>query len=140
MMRLELVRDWMSRDVITAEPDMLLSDANELLTAHSIRRLPVVVNGRLAGIVTYGDIRGARPLPKLTVAQIMTPDPITVSQDATVGEAAQLMLKNRVSGLPVKDNAGALVGILTESDIFRLVVRDWLRSEGDSPEPFAHYN
>lgn len=139
-MRLELVRDWMSRDVIFAEPDMLLAEADKLLMTHTIRRLPVLDNGRLVGIVTDGDIRGARPLPRLTVAKIMTPDPITISQDVTVGEAAQLMLKNRIGGLPVMDADSALVGIITESDIFRLVVHDWLRSENDPPEPFAHYS
>lgn len=153
-MRLELVRDWMSRDVIFVEPDMLLSEAKALMVTHTIRRLPVVDNGRLVGIVTYGDIRGARPsavnninlwemqhpMSQLVVAEIMTAGPITVTQDATVGEAAQLMLKQRIGGLPVMDANGALVGIITESDIFRLVVRDWLRSESDPPEPFAHYS
>ncbi len=153
MMRLELVRDWMSRDVIFAEPDMLLSEADKLMMTHTIRRLPVVDNGRLVGIVTYGDIREARPstaaninlwemqflMSQLVVAEIMTADPFTVSQDATVGEAAQLMLKQRIGGLPVVGANGALVGIITESDIFRLVVHDWLRSESDPPEPFAHY-
>jgi CBS domain-containing protein len=70
----------------------------------------------------------------------MTPNPIVVSQDATVGEAAQLMLEHRISGLPVVDARDRLVGIITESDIFRLVVRDWLRSADDSPEPFAKYS
>ncbi|MCB9418328.1 MAG: CBS domain-containing protein [Ardenticatenaceae bacterium] len=154
MMRLELVRDWMTRDVIFVEPDTLLSVADDLLAAHRIRRLPVVENGRLVGIVTYGDIREARPSPssrvnlwemqylmsQLVVAEIMTADPLTVLQDATVGEAAQLMLKQRIGGLPVVDTEGVLVGIITESDIFRLVVRDWLRSEEDSAEPFARYS
>lgn len=153
-MRLELVRDWMSRDVFVVEPDTLLSDADKLMMTHTIRRLPVVDDGRLVGIVTYGDIRSARPstassmnvwemqylMSQLVVAEIMTVDPVTVFQDATVGEAAQLMLKHRISGLPVVDANGVLTGIITESDIFRLVVRDWLRSETDSSEPFAHYH
>ena len=152
-MRLELVRDWMSRDVITVDADTLLSEADALMAGHMIRRLPVLDNGRLVGIVTYGDVRSARPstaksmniwemqflLSQLVVAEIMSINPVTIIQDATVGEAAQLMLKHRVGGLPVVDTAGVLVGIITESDIFRLVVRDWLRSEGDPPEPFAHY-
>lgn len=139
-MRLELVRDWMSRDVIFVKPDMLLTEADKLMRTQTIRRLPVVDDGRLVGIVTYGDIRGARPLPQLTVAQIMTPDPVVISQDVTVGEAAQLMLLQRIGGLPVMDAESVLIGIITESDIFRLVVRDWQRSESDPPEPFAHYS
>jgi CBS domain-containing protein len=139
-MRLELVRDWMSRDVITVDQTMLLSDAEKLMTAQKIRRLPVMDNGRLAGIITLSDIRSTRAADQSIVAQIMTPNPIVVSPDATVGEAAQLMLEHRISGLPVVDARGRLVGIITESDIFRLVVRDWLRSDGDSPEPFAKYS
>lgn len=153
VMRLELVRDWMTRDVLFVEPDMRLVEADKLMMKHAIRRLPVVENGRLVGIVTYGDIRGARPstanninlwemqhlMSQLVVAEIMTAGPTTVSQDATVGEAAQLMLAQRIGGLPVVGANGVLVGIITESDIFRLVVHDWLRSEGDPPEPFAHY-
>ena len=50
------------------------------------------------------------------------------------------MLNHRIGGLPVVDAAGALVGIITESDIFRLVVHNWQRDEGDPPEPFAHYS
>ena len=60
-MRLELVKDWMSRDVITAVPTLELLEADALMRKHNIRRLPVVENGRLVGIVTHGDIREARP-------------------------------------------------------------------------------
>ncbi len=55
----------------------------------------------------------------------MTPRPRTLSRYATLGEAAECMLENKVSGLPVVDESGNLVGIITESDIFRMVVRDW---------------
>jgi acetoin utilization protein AcuB len=55
----------------------------------------------------------------------MTPQPITISPEATLAEAAQVMLKHKISGLPVVDKQENLVGIITESDIFRLVVRAW---------------
>jgi CBS domain-containing protein len=55
----------------------------------------------------------------------MTYDPIAISQDATIGQAAQVMLDNKVSGLPVVNGEGKLVGIITESDIFRIVVQEW---------------
>jgi acetoin utilization protein AcuB len=139
-MRLELVRDWMSRDVITVDQTFLLTDAEKLMTGQTIRRLPVMDNGRLAGIITLSDTRSTQAASQSIVAQIMTPNPIVVSQNATVGEAAQLMLEHRISGLPVVDARDRLVGIITESDIFRLVVRDWLRSADDSPEPFAKYS
>lgn len=141
-MKQELVRRLMSRNVITITPDGTLPDAERLMDCKMIRRLPVVEDGRLVGIVTYGDIRNARPsrvsslsfwlliflVTRLKVSEIMTPNPITISPDTTIGEAAQLMLKNMISGLPVVDDEGNLVGIITESDIFRQVVRDWTRS------------
>lgn len=153
-MKQELVRDWMSRNVITVPPDATLPEADKLMVSKTIRRLPVVENGRLVGIVTYGDIREARPsaatslsmwelnylVSRLKVSELMTRDPITVSQDATIGEAAQLLLRHMIGGLPVVDNKGKLVGIITESDIFRMVVRDWVESQKQEPEPYAHYS
>ena len=135
------VRDWMIPDPITVRPETALPEAHRLMTAHSIRHLPVVRDGRLVGIVTLGDLRGAEPsgavslsmwevsylLAQLPVEEIMTPDPLTISEDATLGEAAQLMMAHKVGGLPVVDSAAALVGIITECDIFRMVVQDWLQ-------------
>ena len=143
-MKQELVRDWMSEEVITITPVTTLPDAERLMITHVIRRLPVVVDdGRLVGIVTYGDIRSARPsraasinmweldflAAQLKVSEFMTRQPITIAQDATIGEAAQLMLKFMISGLPVLDSKGKLIGIITESDIFRLVAREWAGQE-----------
>lgn len=153
-MKLELVRDWMSRDVITVTPDTTLPEADQLLIQNTIRRLPVVdENGRLIGIVTYGDIREARPsqavslnmwemnylLNRLTIREIMTVNPVTITPDATIGEAAKKMLANMIGGLPVVDRQGKLVGIITESDIFRLVVHHWNKAEDEHTEPYAHY-
>ena len=104
---------------------------------HKVRRLPIVEDGRLIGIITRGDVRGAEPsqatslsiwelnylLANLQIAEIMTREPITVSSEATISDAAQLMLANKVSGLPVLDASEHVVGIITESDIFRLVER-----------------
>ena len=119
-MRLELVKDWMSRDVVTAVSTLGLLEADALMREHNIRRLPVVENGRLVGMVTYGDIREARPsdatslstwemnylLAGLSLAEIMTKQPKSILPDATIGEAADLMLTNRISGLPVTDENG----------------------------------
>jgi acetoin utilization protein AcuB len=153
-MKLELVRDWMTHNVVTVTPETTLTDAERLMVTKTIRRLPVLEDGRLVGIVTYGDIRKAQPsaatslniwelnylLAKVRVSEIMTPDPITVSQNATIGEAAQLMLNNMISGLPVVDGQGDLVGIITESDIFRLVVKEWSGLRLEPVEPYARYN
>lgn len=138
-MKHEYVKDWMSRDVITITPDVTLPEAHQLMTENDIRRLPVVKNGRLVGIVTLGDVREAEPsgattlsiwelnyvLSRLTVEKIMTPEPMVIDQDATIKVASKMMLDYKISGLPVVDNDGRLVGIITESDIFRMVVEDW---------------
>ena len=138
-MKLELVKNWMTHDVITITPETTLPEAHKLMTDYQIRRLPVVKNGRLVGIVTRGDIRGAEAsdatslsvwelnylLSNLKIKEIMTHHPIVISQEATIDEAAQVMLENKISGLPVVDYHGELVGIITESDIFRIVVQAW---------------
>jgi acetoin utilization protein AcuB len=60
--------------------------------------------------------------------EILTSKPTSIAQDSTISEAAQVMLERKISGLPVIDSAGKLVGIITESDIFRLVVRAWSKA------------
>lgn len=105
------------------------------------------------GILTYGDIRGARSTvrqdiddlelvyiqSRLSVRDLMSAPVITVGEDQTIGQAAQLMLENKIGGIPVQYSHGELVGILTESDVFRLVVHNWMRAAGDEAEPYAHY-
>ena len=142
-MNKKLVRDWMTVDPVTIDPKKTLPEAQRLMKERRIRRLPVLQRGRLVGIVTQGDIRGAEPseastlsvfemhylLAKLTVEKIMTWEPVTISPDATVRQAAQLMLEHKIGGLPVVDN-DKLVGIITESDIFRVLVQ-----ESETPNP-----
>jgi len=144
-MHQELVKEWMSAEVVTITPETNLPEAHDLMNRYNIRRLPVIKNNRLVGIVTLGDVREAEPsdatslsiwevnylLWKLNVKTIMTQQPITTSTDATVGEAARLMLENKVSGLPVVDDEGRVVGIITESDIFRMVVQKWEQTEAE---------
>lgn len=141
-MKQDLVKNWMTRDVITIVPDTSLHEAHRLMTEKRIRRLPVVDRGKLVGLVTLGDVRSAEPsaastlsvwemnnlLAKLKVSEIMTREPVTISQEATISTVAEIMLEKKFSGLPVVDDQGKLVGIITESDIFRLVVREWGRT------------
>jgi CBS domain-containing protein len=136
-MKQRKVREWMSPNPITITPKTSLGAANRLMKENNIRRLPVVQDGKLVGIVTLGDLREASPsdatslsifeihylLAKLTVEDIMTRDPVTVSPDTTVYDAAQLMLENKIGGLPVVEE-GHVVGVITESDIFRMVVQE----------------
>ena len=144
-MRRYLVRDWMSSDPVTIDPQTTLPEANRLMKECGIRRLPVVDNGRLVGIVTLGDIREASPsnatslsiyelnylIARLTVGHIMTREPITIAPDSSIEAAARLMLEHKVSSLPVVDG-NKVVGIITESDIFRLLV-----NEGELRPAFA---
>lgn len=148
-MKKELVRDWMSKEVITAHPDTTLPAAHKLMVEEEIRRLPVVAeDGRLLGIVTLGDVRGAQPsqatslsiwelnylLSNLKLKKIMTPDPVTVAPNMTIGQVARTMLEYKVSGLPVVE-AGKLVGIITESDIFSMVVmHEWQEEEAEKAQ------
>ena len=145
-MKKELVRSWMTQDVITVKPNTTLPEAHQIMMDEEIRRLPVVNDkGALVGIITLGDVRGAQPSPatslsiwelnyllsSLTVEKLMTPQPMTIEPDATIGTAARTMLEHRVSGLPVVDKNGKLAGIITESDIFSMVViHEW--SEGEA--------
>lgn len=146
-MKKELVRDWMSQEVISIKPEATLPEAHQIMMDEEIRRLPVVDNDNvLVGIVTLGDVRGAQPSPatslsiwelnyllsSLTVEKIMTPKPMTIQPEATIGEAARTMLEHRISGLPVVDPEGKLAGIITESDIFSMVVvHEWSDSDSD---------
>lgn len=131
----EKVMDWMTRTVLTVKADQTLPEAHALMKEHNVRRLPVLEQGRLVGIVTLGDLREASPsdatslsifelnylLARLTIQDIMTRDPLTVTPSTRLTEAAKLMLRHKVGGLPVMED-GALVGIITETDIFRAYV------------------
>ncbi|WP_420631775.1 CBS domain-containing protein [Candidatus Leptofilum sp.] len=146
-MKKELVRNWMTQDVITVKLQTSLPEAHQIMMDEEIRRLPVVNdNNFLIGIITLGDVRGAQPSPatsmsiwelnyllsSLSVEKIMTPQPMTIKPDATIGDAARTMLEHRVSGLPVVDDEGKLAGIITESDIFSMVViHEWSESEAE---------
>lgn len=141
-MEKRLVRDWMTPNPITVNSRTSLPDAHQLMMTHRIRRLPVVDDGVLVGIVTRGDIRGAQPseatslsiyeihylLSRLTVGQIMSRPVITVTPDMTVQAAAALMLQHKIAGLPVVED-GRVVGIITESDIFRMVAQAWVEEK-----------
>jgi acetoin utilization protein AcuB len=141
-MKQELVSDWMTREVVTIAPETTLKEAHDIMNSKRIRRLPVVSHDKVVGIVTLGDVRYAEPskasslsrwevnhlLAELKVSEIMTRNPATIHQTASIGEAAQIMLDRKFSGLPVVDAQNHLVGIITESDIFRLVTGEWSKT------------
>jgi acetoin utilization protein AcuB len=131
-----MVREWMTTPVFSVSPLTSLSAAHQTMKEHGIRRLPVVDHDRLVGIITIGDVREASPSDattlsiwelnylwaQLTVEKIMTRAVMTVKPGDSILDAAQIMLEHKVSGLPVLDAEEKIVGILTESDIFRMLV------------------
>ena len=131
-----LVRNWMSRNVIAIDVKDSMAEATRLMKENKVRRLPVLKRGRLVGILTDRDIKEASAsdantldihellylLTKIRVEEIMTKDPVTVSPDYTVEETAQILLEKKISGVPVVDREGELAGIITQTDIFKVLV------------------
>ncbi len=123
----------MSKNLITIGPDDSLEKAMDLMKKHRIRRLPVMDGDRLVGIVTDRDVREAWAsdattlsvyelkylLDRVKIKEIMTKQVITITPRHTIEEAAKLMYEWKISGLPVLEK-GKLVGIITESDIFKI--------------------
>jgi CBS domain-containing protein len=130
------VSEWMTSPVQSVAPAAPISEAHQRMKEFGIRRMPVVDHGKLVGIITIGDIREASPSDattlsiwevnylwsKLTVERVMSRHVRTVKPTDSVHDAAQIMLEHKIGGLPVVDDAGHLVGIITESDIFKLLV------------------
>ncbi len=122
-----LVMDCMTRNPVTFSPDEDVRVAFGRLTDLKIRQAPVVENGKLAGIVTDRDLRLAvvetLSEPGLTVASVMTPDPVTVTEGTSLRDAAALISKNKFNALPVLSPSGELVGVLTTTDILNGLVK-----------------
>jgi acetoin utilization protein AcuB len=130
------IKDFMSTNVVAVDEDTTLHDARKIMEAHKIRRLPVMRKDKLVGLVTLRMLLEAAPSPatalsihelqyllaKMTVKEIMVREPHTVSPDMPAEEALQLGQEMGYGAFPVVDN-GRLVGIVTESDIVRVMTR-----------------
>ena len=109
----------MSPNAITLTSRDTLATAKSLMDTNGIRRLPVVDNGKLVGILTERDIRKHWGyLDATLVDAAMTAEPLTIRPQASAEEAARLMLDLKIGGLPVVEG-GELVGVVTTSDILR---------------------
>jgi len=138
------VEQRMTPNPITIASTATIADASELMRINHFRRLPVVDNGVLVGIVTDRDLRAVSPSPattlsifelnyilaKMQIKDIMKKKVVTIKADATVEEAALLLYNNRIGGLVVVDNQGKVTGIITETDIFKCFVDVMGLSEG----------
>ena len=130
-----LVGERMTHPVVHISPDMPIQDALQLMGKEKIRRMPVVKGGELVGIVSDKDLLNASPskatslsiwelnylLSKITVAEVMTKEVVTVSEDTPIEETARIMADNKIGGLPVM-KGGSVVGIITETDLFRVML------------------
>jgi acetoin utilization protein AcuB len=131
-----LVKEWMSKKIWTIEETRSMRDAKEMMMEHKVRRLPVVAGDILIGIITKEDILAASPsivdfkttdeirrhLDETYVAAAMTEDPYTVGAMEPIESAAKIMAEKKIGSLPVLDGS-KLVGLLTETDIFRAFVK-----------------
>ena len=131
-----LVGERMSHPVFTITPDVPVQDALARMRRDKVRRYPVVDKaGKLIGIVTNSDLMNATPseattlsvweinylLSKITVERVMTRNVLTTTEDSPIEEAAMVMADNKVGGLPVM-RGDDLVGIITETDLFKLLL------------------
>ncbi|MEA3435528.1 MAG: CBS and ACT domain-containing protein [Thermodesulfobacteriota bacterium] len=131
-----LVKNWMSKEVVTVHVNNTMQDAVKLLREHGIRMLPVVEQGELVGIVTDRDMKRASASDATTldvhelvhlvstikIKHIMTKNPITVPFDFTVEETAEVLLKNKISGVPVLNHDKEIVGTITQTDLFKVLI------------------
>ena len=131
-----LVKNWMSKNVVTIDVNDSMQDAMKQLKEHGIRMLPVMKKGKLVGIVTDRDLKRASAsdatslevhellylVTKIKVKDIMTKYPITVPPDYTAEETAQVLLDGKISGAPVVNDNGQVVGTITQTDIFRVLI------------------
>jgi len=131
-----LVANWMSKNIITVDENDSMQNAMKLLKENDIHMLPVMKKGKLVGIVTDRDLKKASAsdattlevhellylLTRIKVKNIMTKEVVTVPPDFTVEETAQVLQKNRISGAPVVGADGQVVGTITQTDLFRVLI------------------
>ena len=126
----------MTKNPMTVTADTKVDEVAHLMKKHNFRRLPVVDDDKLVGFLSDSDLMRVAPSPaktlsryeinsllaKICVRDIMKIDVVSVNVDATIEEAALIMYKNKIGGMPVVSNMGAVVGVITETDIFKTFV------------------
>lgn len=118
------VKERMSPDPHTVGPDASVDEALGIMSAHDVRHLPVVADGKLVGLVTDTQLRSAwfpSLLEEVQVRDVMSDSPLTIDQEATVYHAARLLYNHKLTGLLVLSQ-GKLTGILTLADILGVFV------------------
>jgi acetoin utilization protein AcuB len=117
------VKNWMITDVIVVSPKDTVESAIQIMQQHSIRHLPVVEDNRLVGLVTESSLRPylSPEKLKLPLREVMIINPITIDPEADIDEAARIIYKYKIGGLPVISQ-GKLVGIITITDILEAFI------------------
>ena len=131
-----IIESRMTRNPVTVSPDVTVEEAAKIMKQEKVHRLPVLdKDKKLVGVISEKDILRALPSPvsslsayempyllsKLTVKKLMSKDPITISKDTIVEDAARLMVDQDLSCLPVMDG-DKLVGIVSKSDLFKMLL------------------
>jgi len=127
-MIIKKVKDYMSAPIYVIERNENIQRARNLMFKYGVGRLPVMDDGKLVGIVTKYDITNRlnqaapewrrRPIDKVPIQVVMTEKPLTIFPDATMPQAAELLIENGISGLPVERD-GEIVGMITSRDIMK---------------------
>ncbi len=130
------VRNWMSTNIVDVDEDTPVVRVSKLMEDHRIRHLPVTRQGRLVGLIRARDVKEALPsrsaglsaqelyflLSKVKARDVMQPDPVTIRPEQTMEVAAVKMLENRTTGMPVVGENGELVGIISQGDVFKVLI------------------
>ena len=119
------VNEWMVKDPVTVTKDQKVQDCVDLMKMHSIRHLPVVEKQKLIGLVTESDLREvflASLIEDLTIEGVMISEPMTVTPDTEIEDAAKLIYYHKIGGLPVVDDYGQVVGIITVADLVEVFI------------------
>ena len=130
------IKNWMSQNVIVVDENESMINATKILKKNNIRMLPVLKKDKLIGVITDSDLKKASAsdataleihellylLSKIKVKNILTEKPITVHPDFTLGECAEILLENKISGAPVVEGEDNVVGVITQIDIYKALI------------------
>ena len=116
------VRDQMTRDLVTVSEDTPLGEAQARMHATHLHCLPVVRDNRLVGLLLASNVRLSHAPPSTPVGALMTVTDVSITPMSRVEQAARLMLKHGVHGLPVVSAEGKLLGVLTITDLLEAIV------------------
>lgn len=136
-----LVKERMSHPVISIKPDVPILEALKLMQRERIRRMPVIQDGKMLGIISDKDLIHAAPsdatslsvweinylVSRIHVKDVMTTNVLSVTEDTPIEEAARIMADNKIGGLPVmsddaRPGGGGVVGLITETDLFKILL------------------